>query len=310
MLALFLACSADPDPAPTAAATPPAPARAVKVALNWYAEPEFGGYFQAVRGGDYKRAGLAVELLPGGPGVPVLEMLAAGQVDVAISGADDLLLRRGKGLDAVALYAALQDSPVGLLVHNPGPATFAEVSGPVAIEAGSPFQTTLWAKMGWDQRVQMVPTTGTLGAFAANPALAQQAYVTSEPCQAEDKGFATRFLPARDVGWNPYAALAVVRGADAAQPWVADFAAATLAGWKSYMANPGPAHNEIAKLNPEMTPDRLDCIFERQKSYVLGTEGLGVVTQARLDETAAVLSTAEAPVSAAGARWVAPTVTP
>lgn len=304
MLALLLAACTEPTPKPTEAPLPPP--RAVKVVLNWYAEPEFGGYYAGVKVGAYKRAGLAVELVPGGPGVPVLEMLAAGQADVAVSGADDLLLRRAKGLDAVAVYAALQDSPVGLLVHNPGPASFAEVVGPVAIEAGSPFHTTLWARMGWTGKVEAVPTTGTLGAFANNPALAQQAYVTSEPCQAEDKGLATRFLPARDVGWNPYAALAVVRGADAAEPWVAAFAAATLEGWKDYMANPGPAHNEIAKLNPEMTPARLDCIFDRQKPFVLGTEGLGVVTQARLDETAAALSTPEAPVSAVGARWTGP----
>ncbi len=281
MLALLLACHSEPEPT---SAPPAAPARAVQVALNWYPEPEFGGYYAAVKSGAYRKAGLDVTLIPGGPGVPVLEMLAAGKVDVAVSGADDLLLRRAKGLDAVAIFAGLQDSPVGLLVHVPGPNSFAEVTGPVAIEAGSPFQQTLWAKMGWEGKVQMVPTTGSLGAFAADPTLAQQAYITSEPCQAEDKNLETRFLAARDIGWNPYAALAVVRAADAKEPWTHAFVTATMQGWQAYLAAPGPANVEIAKLNPEMTPARLACIVKAQLPFVKGTDGVGVVTQARMSE--------------------------
>ena len=287
MLALLLACTADPEPAPEAAKPPP---RAVQVALNWYPEPEFGGYYAALKSGAYRKAGLEVKIVPGGPGVPVLEMLAASKIDVAISGADDLLLRRAKGLDAVAVFAGLQDSPVGLLVHVPGPNNFAEVAGPVAIEAGSPFQQTLWAKMGWEGKVQMVPTTGSLGAFAADPTLAQQAYITSEPCQAEDKNIETRFLAARDIGWNPYAALAVVRAADAKDPWMHDFVTATMQGWRDYLADPGPANVEIAKLNPEMTPARLACIVKAQLPFVKGTDGVGVVTQARMNELAATLT--------------------
>ncbi|MBM4365254.1 MAG: ABC transporter substrate-binding protein [Deltaproteobacteria bacterium] len=287
MLALLLACTAEPQPAPEAAQPPP---RAVQVALNWYPEPEFGGYYAALKSGAYRKAGLDVTIVPGGPGVPVLEMLAASKIDVAISGADDLLLRRAKGLDAVAIFAGLQDSPVGLLVHVPGPNSFAEVAGPVAIEAGSPFQQTLWAKMGWEGKVQMVPTTGSLGAFAADPTLAQQAYITSEPCQAEDKDIETRFLAARDIGWNPYAALAVVRGADAKDPWMHAFVTATMQGWHDYLADPGPANVEIAKLNPEMTPARLACIVKAQAPFVKGTDGVGVVTQARMNELAVTLT--------------------
>ena len=101
MLILLLACA---EPAPVSA--PAAPAlQPVKVALNWYPEPEFGGFYQALLSGGYRAAGLDVTILPGGPGAPVLEQLAAGQVSVAISGADDLLTRRARGLEAVAIFA-------------------------------------------------------------------------------------------------------------------------------------------------------------------------------------------------------------
>lgn len=300
ILFLALACSTPSPPASTSKPAPPA--TKVRVALNWYAEPEFGGFYAAVETGLYEKAGLDVTLTPGGPGVPVLEMLAANNTDVAISGADDLLMRRAKGLDAVAVFAGFQDSPVGLLVHDPGPASFGEVTGPVAVEVGSPFQRFLWGKMAWEGKVEAVPSTGTLGAFSANPALSQQAYVTSEPCIAEEKSLATRFLPARDVGWNPYGSLAVVRGTDDAAPWVKSFVEASAAGWAAYLADPARANIEITKANPEMTPDRLRCIVERQKSFVTGTDGVGVVRQDRLDQLAVVLMSVGQDATAGGAR--------
>lgn len=297
---LIIACSPPPAPAPapTAAPTP----RAVVVGLNWYPEPEFGGFYEAWLSGAYAEAGLAVEILPGGPGVPVLEMLAAGKLDVAISGADDLLLRRAKGLDAVAIFAGFQDSPLGLMVHAAsGVSRFEEVKGPVAIEVGSPFQQFLWKKYQWEGKVEPVPTTGSLGPFAADPTLAQQAYITSEPCVAEGQGMAVHFLPGREAGWNPYASLAVVSGADALAPWARAFHAASLAGWTGYLKDPTRANAEIIRLNPNMPADRMDCIVARQRVFVEGADGVGAMTQARWEQAAEGLRAGGQPVDPAGA---------
>lgn len=292
LLVLALACSTpEKSEAPAPAAGPAKPAlTTVRVGLNWYPEPEFGGFYEAQISGAYERAGLAVEIIPGGPGTPVLEMLDAGNLDVAISGADDLLVRRAKGLNAVAILPGFQDSPVGLMTHVGGPARFEDVKGRVAIEAGSPFQVFLAKKYGWEGKVEMVPTTGTIGPFAADPELVQQAYITSEPCQAEDQGVAIQFLPGRDAGWNPYASLAVVK--DASAPWVKPFHDASLSGWNDYLAAPARANAEIQRLNPNMVEKRLVCITEKQRSFVTGTDGVGVMTQARWDEIAAALGQA------------------
>ncbi len=306
LLLLALACSNEPAPtvdAPAEKAAAPAP-RAVTVALNWYPEPEFGGFYEAALSGGYEKAGLAVEILPGGPGVPVLEMLAAGKADVAVSGADDLLLRRAQGLDAVAVFPGFQDTPVGLMVHTASGVTrFEDIRGRVAIEAGSPFQQFLWGKFGWEGKVEPVPTTGSIGLFAGDPKLAQQAYITSEPCVAEGQGLAVTFLPGRDAGWNPYNSLAVVRGADKGEAWVKAFHDATLDGWRAYLADPTRANAEITRLNPNMPADRMGCIVARQRPFVEGTDGVGVMTAARWEEAAAALRSVGQQVDAAGA-WV------
>ncbi len=298
-LALLLACSESPTTAD--APTPETALKTVQLALNWYPEPEFGGFYDAALRGVYRDAGLDVTILPGGPGVPVLELLAAGRVDVAVTGADDLLVRRAKGLDAVAVFAGFQDSPVGLLVHAGGAARYEEVVGPVAAEAGSPFQQFLWVKYGWEGKVELLPTTGTLAPFAANPALAQQAYVTSEPCLAEAQGMAVGFLASKEAGWNPYASLAVVRGGDKAEGWGAAFVAASQAGWEHYLVEPGVANAEIVRLNPELGGGKIDCVVARQEAFVRGTAGVGKVEGVRFEELAAALNSVGQVVSAEGA---------
>ena len=306
LLLLALAgCSPTPDAKPAADAAPAL--RPVRVALNWFPEPEFGGFYEAALADTYKKAGLDVTIIPGGPGVPVLEMLASGQADVALAGADDLLVKRAKGLDAVAVFAGFQDSPVGLMVHaESGLTTVAQIqSGTVAIEAGSPFQQYLWTTQGWEGKVAMVPTAGGLAAFAADPKLIQQGYVTSEPCVAEGQGIHVNFIPSREFGWNPYASLAVVRGAEKDEPWVKAFRDASKAGWTDYIRDPTRADVEINKLNPDMPLDRMTCITRLQAAYVVGTDGLGAMTSARWKETADALNKVGLSVVADGA-WLKP----
>jgi NitT/TauT family transport system substrate-binding protein len=298
LLLLLLGCSGSPG---TASTPEPPSLRPVVVALNWYAEPEFGGFYDAALRGLYKEAGLDVTILPGGPGAPVLELLAGGRAQVAISGADDLLVRRTRGLEAVAVFAGFQDSPVGLLVHDPGPLSYAEVRGPVAAEAGSPFQQFIWAKFAWEGVVELLPTTGTIAPFVADANMAQQAYVTSEPCLAEAQGLRVGFLAAKEAGWNPYASLAVVATADLSAPWVAEFVRVSAEGWGHYLEDPGVANAEITRLNPEMTAERVACITARQAPYVRGAAGVGRIEASRFEELAAALGSVGQAVTAEGA---------
>lgn len=301
-LTLLLACSTPEAPPVVTPTNPPVAApRVVKLALNWYPEPEFGGFYDALVTGKYKEKGLDVTILPGGPGAPTLELLASKQADVAITGADDLLVRRAKGLDAVAIFPGFQDYPGGLLVHKGGPASFADVRGQVAMEQGSPFQQFLAQKYGWAGKVTIVPNTGSLGPFAADPKAIQQAYITSEPCQAAAQNIEVDFLPGRDAGWNPYASLAAVRLEDTDQRWAKDFRDASLAGWNAYLANPAAANAEILKLNPSMAASFMDCVVERQKSFVSGTDGVGAMTETRWNEVAAALNSVGTTVDIHGA---------
>ena len=67
-----------------------APARAqtldkVSFGTNWVAEAEHGGFFQAVADGTYKKYGLDVTIVPGGPNTNNRMLLIAGKLDFFMS---------------------------------------------------------------------------------------------------------------------------------------------------------------------------------------------------------------------------------
>jgi NitT/TauT family transport system substrate-binding protein len=316
-LLLLLACSSSPEPAPAEGPPPAAAPTPVRLALNWFPEPEFGGFYHGVLDGQYAAAGFAVEIVPGGPGVPTLELLATGQAQAAITAADDLLVKRQRGVRAVAVWAGFQDSPLGLMVHRAaGVADYAGLLAQagrtlpatprVAIEIGGPFQQFLWKRFSWEGRVEAVPYSGAVAAFVADPQTVQQAYVTSEPCVASGLGADPLFLPASAAGWNPYGTVLALP--EPLPDWAPAFVLATQAAWQAYLSAPGRANAEIARQNPELPPDRLDCITAAQAPFVQGGDGLGQMREARWEATAAALvdlGMLPAGSTARGA-WVAP----
>src|SRR3981081_440259 len=53
----------------------------VSFGTNWVAEAEHGGFFQAVTDGTYKKYGLDVTIVPGGPNTNNRMLLTAGKLD-------------------------------------------------------------------------------------------------------------------------------------------------------------------------------------------------------------------------------------
>lgn len=278
----------------------------VKVQLNWVPEPEFGGIYAARDTGAYQRAGLDVEIGGGAAGTPVLQIVAGGQADFGVVGADDVVLARARGVDVVAVYASFQHNPLGIMVHASRGLTKLEdlKTGTLAIEPGLPFGQWVKKKYGF-AGVTIAPYDGGVARFLADPTFAQQCYVTSEPVSARKKGAAPTVFGAQETGFDPYANVLIVRG-DALKtklPLVKAFVAATREGWKAYLADPKPADATMAKLNPAMDVATFDEVAKVQEPLVKGEGGeLGVMTAARFDTLGAQLvelgTIAKAPPSA------------
>lgn len=287
LLALVVGCSKKDEPA---APSPGEPAKTpLTLALNWVPEPEFGGFYAGKENGAYAKEGIELTLQGGGAGVPVVQMVATGKVDLGIAGADEVLTARARGADVVALYAVFQKSPQGIMAHaGRGAKSLADVlqSGTLAIEPGLPYAAFLKKKFGFD-KVKVVPYDGGVARFLADPEFAQQCFVTSEPIAAKKQGGDPQVFLVADEGFDPYLAVVIARRAFVTEKkeLAKAFVRATREGWKAYLADPKPGNAVMAPLNRSMDAEAFAAAAEAQRPHVETAEtrarGLGVMTKER-----------------------------
>jgi NitT/TauT family transport system substrate-binding protein len=261
----------------------------VKLVLNWVPEPEFGGFYAGRESGAFKRAGMELEIVGGGAGVPVMQMVAGGQADFGIAGADEVIAARARGADVIPIFATYQTSPQAIMAHAARGAKGIPdllVSGTLAIEPGAPYATYLKKKYGFD-KANIVPYDGGVARFVADKEFAQQCFITSEPIAAARQGSDPKVFLIADEGFNPYTAVVITRKA----LWkenperVKAFARAAGEGWRAYLDDPGPANAVMAKLNTTMDAETWSAAAAAQKPFIETEETkkgkLGMMTRER-----------------------------
>ena len=67
-----------------------APLTKIRFVTDWKAQAEHGGFYEALAEGLYRKAGLDVTIIEGGPAVNVPQMLAGGAADFGI-GSDSFI---------------------------------------------------------------------------------------------------------------------------------------------------------------------------------------------------------------------------
>ena len=264
----------------------------VKLQLNWVPEPEFGGFYAARESGAYAKNGLDVAIMGGGAGVPVLQMVAGGQTDFGVAGADEIIMARLRGADVVPLFAVYQTSPQCLMAHasrNAQGIGDLLSSGTVALEPGLPYATYLKKKFGFD-KATIVPYDGGVARFLADKEFAQQCFVTSEPVAAAQKGGDPKVFLVADEGYNPYLVVVITRRQLLReQPeQVKAFVRATRDGWKSYLEDPAAANAVMGKLNTSMSAETFAAAAAKQKPLIENAEttkkGLGSMMRTRWEK--------------------------
>ncbi len=267
----------------------------VSFGLDWLAEAEYGGYYEAEATGAYARQGLQVDIRQGGPQVNQAQLLLAGRLDFTISGNSFIALNFvQEDLPFVAVAAEFQTDPSIILAHpNTGNDSFAALRGkPIMI--GADTRIGWWnfvrEKFGYSDS-QIRPYTFNLAPFLADPNALQQGYLGSEPYLIEQQaGFKPVVLRLSDAGFAGYAGLiSTSRATTANRPdLVRRFLAASAEGWRSYLTgDAAPGDALILKANPGMSPGLLAYGRSVLKSQgiVMGGDaaksGIGTMTNAR-----------------------------
>ena len=261
--------------------------------LDWKAEAEYGGYYQALATGIYARHGLDVTIEEGGPQINHMQLLMGGRVDFNLGGGRAIEFAQ-EHLPFVAVAAIFQRD-LSVLIAHPGVGNdnFAALKGkPIMI--GADTRNGWWrflaAKYGYEDS-QIRPYTFNLAPFLVNKDAIQEGYVSSEPYLIRQQGgIEPVVLPISDAGYLGYASI-ITTSAKLVKDnpgLVQRFVSASIEGWYSYLyGDPAPANRLIRKANPDMPKDLID--FGRKTMIQQGTVdsgdalklGIGAMTDAR-----------------------------
>jgi NitT/TauT family transport system substrate-binding protein len=292
LLALPLAILWTFSPVATRAA---AAADHVTFGLDWLAEAEYGGYYQALARGIYARHGLDVTIKQGGPQINQAQLLLMGALDFTIAGNSFLALNfAAQNLPFVAVAAIFQKDPSVIIAHpGMGNDSFDSLRGePIMIGADtrSGWWNFLKQKFHYTDD-QIRPYTFSLAPFLHNKDAIQQGYLGSEPFMVKQQGgFDPVVLSIADAGFAGYASLITTsrKLIDTNPELVQRFVDATIEGWHSYLeGDPAPGNALIRQANPEMTQALLDYGRNVLRSHGIVesgdalTLGIGAMTEAR-----------------------------
>jgi NitT/TauT family transport system substrate-binding protein len=268
----------------------------VAFGTNWVAEAEHGGFYQALADGTYRKYGLDVTIVPGGPNANNRILLPVGKIDFFLS-ANNL-----EGFDAVSqniptieVAAFFQKDPQVLIAHpDQGVDKFEDLKNLtlfISQEGVATYYQWLKADYGFKDS-QVKPYTFNPQPFLADKKSAMQGYVTSEPFAIEKAAkFTPKVFLLADQGLGGYSTLIETRRdlADKKPDLVQRFVDASIIGWYNYIYHDNSAANAlIKKQNPEMTDDLLAYSVNAMKQYGIVdsgdalTLGVGAMTDARM----------------------------
>ena len=261
--------------------------------LDWKAEAEYGGYYQALAAGIYAKHGLDVTIQEGGPQINHMQLLMAGRLDFNLGGGRAIEFAAEK-LPFIAVAAFFQRDLAILMTHpGVGNDTFESLKGkPVMI--GADTRNGWWkflaAKFGYADS-QIRPYTYNLAPFLTDKNAVQQGYVSNEPFLIREKtGIEPTVLALPDAGYLGYANIVTTsrKLVDMRPDLVQRFVDASIEGWYAYLyGDPTAANTLIRKANPEMPAALID--FGRTTMVARGTVdsgdakalGIGAMTDAR-----------------------------
>jgi NitT/TauT family transport system substrate-binding protein len=265
----------------------------VRFGTNWVAEAEHGGFYQALADGTYRKYGLDVTIVPGGPNVNNRILLPVGKIDFFMS-ANSL-----QSFDAVehdiptvAVAATFQKDPQVLIAH-PDVEKFEDLKSRtvfVSKEGMTTYFQWLKADYGFSES-KVKPYTFNAQPFLADKNSVMEGYVTSEPFAVEKRaGFKPKVFLLADYGFNSYSTLIETRRelVDKKPDLVRRFVEASAIGWYHYLyGDSRPGNALIKRHNPEMTDDLLAYSIAKMKEDGIVDSGdtlalgIGAMTDAR-----------------------------
>ncbi len=270
----------------------------VTFATNWLAEPEHGGFYQAVADGTYEKYGLEVRILPGGPQANNRLLLVTGKIDFYMGGNFIQAFTAVEQHVPTLVVAAVFQKDPQIFMSHPGVGLdkwedLKTATAFVGKEGLASFYQWMRSQYGFSEQ-KVKPYTFNAAPFISDKKSIQQGYLTSEPFEVEQQGgFKPNIFLLADYGFNTYATTIEARQetVDSTPDLVQRFVDATTIGWYNYLyGDNSKANAAIKRDNPDMKDDQIAFSIAKLKEYGIVDSGdtlklgIGVMTDARIKD--------------------------
>ena len=242
--------------------------------MNWFPEPEHGGFYYAEQMGLYKKYGINSTINEYSFSIPItIPYVLSGKAAFGMANADEVLQFRSRGAKIVAIMGTFQTNPQGFLWHAEdtsihGLADFSNHTIIYVIGAG--YYPYLLQHYHWTN-IKTKNYDFTSRAFALDPKAVNQCYVTAEPYVWGKQGLKVKYALIADSGYNPYGDLIFTTESMVKNhpDVVRAFVKASVEGWYSYLANPAATNAYIETApghkNFPLKPDEIAFDFHQVK---------------------------------------------
>lgn len=270
----------------------------VSLRLKWIDQVQFTGYYVANSQGLYAKRGLKVEINPGGPDISPVQMVTTGVNDFGITGADQIILARKKGVPLVALAVLYKESPVVMIsLKESGIKTPKDFEGKkVAVVYGRDEEIiyrTLLKKANVDtEKIEEVPCMFNASQLIGKEVDAQVGYETNEVVLLNKEGYDLNVIRPRDYDIKFYAdTLFTTEEMIEKNPeLVRKFVQASIEGWKIALSNPEAAVDEVIKVNSTLDRAHQSKFLEYSTPLITNYGEIGYSDGLVWEEMASVLS--------------------
>lgn len=215
----------------------------VSIRLKWLHQAQFAGFYYAKEAGLFTN--LDVTLQPGGVDFPAIQMVASGSDQFGVTGADQILLAREKGIPVVAVACIYRRTPFVLFaLKSSGISKVEDFPGrKIGVKLGGNEELTYRAMLS-KARVESskfteIPVKFDIARLLSKEIDVWPGYSINEPITAEEQGFPVNLIWPDSYGIHMYAdVLFTTEQMLRTHPdLVQQVVAATLEGWKRALAD-------------------------------------------------------------------------
>jgi ABC-type nitrate/sulfonate/bicarbonate transport system substrate-binding protein len=214
--------------------------------LGWVENVAYAGSFIAQSRGYYRRHGVNVNILSGGPSVSGMPLLVAGKVFVAISDPPTVAGAIAAGADVKIIAAGYQKNPACIMslaknpIHKPSDLVGKKIG--VGASDDTEWDAFLAANKIAKSSVTTIPAGFDPSPLAAGEWDGYLAFINNEPATFEAKGIKTAVMAFADFGLpsmnEVYTTQTATLKDPAARKKLVAFMAGEIQGWKVAVADP------------------------------------------------------------------------